>query len=180
MPVKRSLKLEGLLKENSVESSDIQRKRSNITFSPTTGTCLMNSFNSPTRPKEQKHRNGPSNEKRAKLNDLNSRLAERKESTTDDNDEFMILLSEVEKSSEKIMEIMQNLSSLQALQGRKEFESIIGISCAPCFLKREMRKTKELMTKVVKQKLLKKRNAGPPNKGLHHLDSYEFLKASLN
>ncbi|PNJ71700.1 ITGB3BP isoform 8 [Pongo abelii] len=92
---------------------------------------------------------------------------------------FMMLLSKVEKLSEEIMEIMQNLSSIQALEGSRELENLIGISCASRFLKREMQKTKELMTKVNKQKLFEK-STGLPHKESCHLDSYEFLKAILN
>nr|XP_020011061.1 centromere protein R isoform X1 [Castor canadensis] len=65
---------------------------------------------------------------------------------TENNDEFMILLSEVEKSSEEITEIMQNLSSIQALEGNRELENLIGISHAPCSLKREVERTKELLS----------------------------------
>ncbi|XP_004369068.2 centromere protein R isoform X1 [Trichechus manatus latirostris] len=180
MRAKRSLRLEGLLEENSLGPSKIQRKKSIATYSPTTGTCQMSPFASPTSSKEQEHRNGPSNGKKEKLNNLNSRLTERKEPRTNDNDEFMMLWSKVEKSSEEIMEIMQNLSSIQALKGRKELENLIGISCASSFLQREMQKTKELMRKVTKQRLFEKRSTGLPNKELRHLDSYEFLKASLN
>uniref|UniRef100_G3QPX6 Integrin subunit beta 3 binding protein n=1 Tax=Gorilla gorilla gorilla TaxID=9595 RepID=G3QPX6_GORGO len=175
--VKRSLKLDGLLEENSFDPSEITRKKSVITYSPTTGTCQMSLFASPTSSEEQKHRNGLSNEKRKKLN--HPSLTESKESTTKDNDEFMMLLSKVEKLSEEIMEIMQNLSSIQALEGSRELENLIGISCASHFLKREMQKTKELMTKVNKQKLFEK-STGLPHKESRHLDSYEFLKAILN
>ncbi|XP_063657245.1 centromere protein R isoform X5 [Pan troglodytes] len=160
--VKRSLKLDGLLEENSFDPSKITRKKSVITYSPTTGTCQMSLFASPTSSEEQKHRNGLSNEKRKKLN--HPSLTESKESTTKDNDEFMMLLSKVEKLSEEIMEIMQNLSSIQALEGSRELENLIGISCASHFLKREMQKTKELMTKVNKQKLFEK-STGLPHKG---------------
>ncbi|KAM9688090.1 centromere protein R isoform 2-T3 [Trichechus inunguis] len=219
MRAKRSLRLEGLLEENSLGPSKIQRKKSIATYSPTTGTCQMSPFASPTSSKEQEHRNGPSNGKKEKLNNLNSRLTERKEPRTNDNDErmlikrrenvehnfkfswnphfleplrldgppklfpeiqngrvaaelifvnylyqFMMLWSKVEKSSEEIMEIMQNLSSIQALKGRKELENLIGISCASSFLQREMQKTKELMRKVTKQRLFEKRSTGLPNK----------------
>nr|XP_020011062.1 centromere protein R isoform X2 [Castor canadensis] len=78
---------------------------------------------------------------------------------------FMILLSEVEKSSEEITEIMQNLSSIQALEGNRELENLIGISHAPCSLKREVERTKELLTKVTKQKLLEKKSSGRLHKG---------------
>ncbi|XP_054191660.1 centromere protein R isoform X8 [Homo sapiens] len=59
--VKRSLKLDGLLEENSFDPSKITRKKSVITYSPTTGTCQMSLFASPTSSEEQKHRNGLSN-----------------------------------------------------------------------------------------------------------------------
>ncbi|KAM9108606.1 centromere protein R isoform 5-T5 [Megaptera novaeangliae] len=107
MPVKRSLKLDDLLKANSFDSSKVRRKISVTAYSPTTGTCQMSPFASPTSSKEQENKNGPSNGKRKNWNHL--RITERKESTTQDNDEFMVLLSKVEKSSDEFMEIMQNL-----------------------------------------------------------------------
>ncbi|XP_051020633.1 centromere protein R isoform X2 [Acomys russatus] len=92
---------------------------------------------------------------------------------------FMTLLSNIERSSEKTMEIMKNLRSIQALEGNRQLEDLIGISLVPCFLKGEVKKTKELMTKVIKQKLFEKKNSRIPRKE-HHLDSFEFLKAILN
>ncbi|XP_074232443.1 centromere protein R isoform X1 [Camelus bactrianus] len=160
MPVKRSLKLDGLLKANSFDSPKITRKKSITSYSPTTGTCQMSPFASPTSFKEQEHKNGPSNGRRKTC------ITKRKESTTQDNDEFMVLLSKVEKSSEEIIEVMQNLSSIQALEGSRELENLIGISRASCVLKREMQKTKELMTKVTKQKLFEKKSSGLPKEGL--------------
>ncbi|XP_053432399.1 centromere protein R isoform X2 [Nycticebus coucang] len=160
--VKRALKLDGLIKEKPFESSEIIRKLSITTYSPTTGTCQMSPFASPTNSEEQEYRSGPSYGKRKKLNHHN--LTEREESTTEDNDEFMILLSRVEKSSEEIMEIMQNLSSIQALEGSRELESLLGVSRISCFLQREMQKTKKLMTKVIEQKLFEKKSSGL----LHH------------
>ncbi|XP_006147591.1 centromere protein R isoform X2 [Tupaia chinensis] len=165
MPVKRSLKLDDLLEENSFDPSKTTRKKKSITtYSPTTGTCQISPFTSPTSSEEQEHRNGPSNGRRKNLNHLS--LTERKSSATKDNDEFMMLLSEVEKSSEEITEIIQNLSTIQALGGSRELENLIGISCTSCFSKEEMRKTKELMTKVIKQNLLEKKNSGLPHKGI--------------
>ncbi|XP_036090639.1 centromere protein R isoform X3 [Rousettus aegyptiacus] len=163
--VKRSLKLDGLLGANSLDPSEITRKRSITNYSPTTGTCRMSPFSSPTSSKEQEYENGPSNGKRKKLNHLS--LTKRKASTAKDN-EFMVLLSKVEKSSEEIMEIMQSLSIIQALEGSRELENLIGISCTSRFLKREMQKTKELMTKVIKQKLFEKKSSGLPNKDGDH------------
>ncbi|KAM8787832.1 centromere protein R isoform 2-T2 [Rhynchonycteris naso] len=177
MPVKRSLKLDDLSETNSFESSNITRKKNIKRYSPTTGTCRMSPFASPTSSEEQKHKNGPSNGKRKKLNHLS--LTKRKESTTKDN-ELMVLFSKVEKSSEEIKEIMQSLSITQALEGSKKLENLICVSHGLCFLEREMQKTKELMTKATKQKLFEKKNSELPNKELRHLDSYEFLKAILN
>ncbi|XP_008689008.1 centromere protein R isoform X3 [Ursus americanus] len=138
----------------------------------------MSPFASPASSKEQEHKNEPSNGKRKKLSHLN--LTKRKEPTTKDNDEFMVLLSKVEKSSEEIMEIMEKLSSIQALEGSRELESLLGISRPSCSLHREMQKTKELMIKVTEQKLFEKKSSGLPNKELYHLDSHEFLKGILN
>ncbi|XP_039089361.1 centromere protein R isoform X2 [Hyaena hyaena] len=159
MPVKRSLKLDHLLEAKSFDSSKTTRKKSITTYSPTTGTCQMSPFASPASFKEQEHKSEPSDGKRKKLNCLS--LTERKESTTKDNDEFMALLSKVEKSSEEIVEIMRNLRSIQALEGSRELGKLIGISRTSCFfLQREMQKTKELKS--------------------YRRDSYEFLKGILN
>ncbi|XP_008829299.1 centromere protein R [Nannospalax galili] len=162
MPVKRSLKLDDHFEEKSFDPSKISRK-SITAYSPTTGTCQMSPFSSPTTPKEQEHRNGPSNGKSKTLN--HPSLTEKKERRTKENDEFLVLLSKIEKSSEKIMEIMQNLSSIQALEDNRELENLIGISRVPCFLKREVEKTKELMTSVTKQKLFEKKSSKRPHKG---------------
>ncbi|XP_024421197.1 centromere protein R isoform X2 [Desmodus rotundus] len=177
MPVKRALKLDDPLEANSFGPSKITRKKSITDYSPTTGTCQMSPFASPTRSKEQEHKNGPSNGKRKELNHLS--LTKRKKSTTKD-DELMVLLSNIEKSSEEIVEIMQGLSSIQALESDRKLENLIGVSCGSCFLKSEIQKTKELMTKVIKQKLFEKKSSELSNKELQHLDSYEFLKAILN
>ncbi|XP_031233793.1 centromere protein R isoform X2 [Mastomys coucha] len=91
----------------------------------------------------------------------------------------MMLLSKIERSSEKTMEIMKNLSSIQALEGNRQLEDLIGVSLVSCSLKKEARKTKELMTKVIKQKLFEKKNSRTSPKD-HHLDSFEFLKTILN
>nr|XP_038966208.1 centromere protein R isoform X10 [Rattus norvegicus] len=79
---------------------------------------------------------------------------------------FMMLLSKIERSSEKTMEIMKNLSSLQALEGNRQLEDLLGVSLVPCSLKSEAKKTKELMTKVMKQKLFEKKNSRIPPKVL--------------
>ncbi|XP_016043380.1 centromere protein R isoform X2 [Erinaceus europaeus] len=177
MPAKRSLRLDDELDGNSLQPSKITREKKSITvYSPTTGTCQMSPFTSPTNTPEQKHKNGSSNGKRIKLNHLG--FTKRKESTLKDS-EFMLLLSKVEKSSEEIMEITQALNSIQALEGSRELENLIGFIRAPRFLKRDMQKTKELMTKATEQKLFEKKSSEQSNKDLRRLGSYEFLKAIL-
>ncbi|CAM9326695.1 unnamed protein product, partial [Rangifer tarandus platyrhynchus] len=160
----------------SFDSPKITRKKSAAAYSPTTGTCPMSPVASPTSSKKQENRNGPSNGKRENLNHLS--INKRKESTMQDN-EFMVLLSKVEKSSEEFMEIMQNLSSIQALKRSKELENLIGIPHASCVFKREMQKTKELMTNVIKQKLFKKKNSGLPNKGKEFLKKHTHYERQL-
>ncbi|CAK6441215.1 unnamed protein product [Pipistrellus nathusii] len=177
MPVKRSLKLDDPFEAHSFESSRITRKRSATNYSPSTGTCRLSPYASPISSKEQEHKNGPTNGKRKILNHLS--LTQRNKSTTKD-EELMVLLSKVEKSSEEIMEITQSLSITQALEDNRKLQNLIGISYGPCFLKREVKKMKELMTKVINQKLLEKKSSELSNKELYHLNSYEFLKAILN
>ncbi|CAO2588224.1 Centromere protein R [Lemmus lemmus] len=91
----------------------------------------------------------------------------------------MVLLSGIERSSEKNMEILKNLSSIQALKINRKLEDLIGVSLVPCSLKSEVEKTRALMTKATRQKLFDKKNSRIPPKE-HHLDSFEFLKAILN
>lgn len=79
-------------------------------------------------------------------------------------DRCMVLLSKVEKSSEESVEIVPSLSIIQALGGSQELEKLIGVSCASCLLKQEMQETKELMRKVVKQKLFKEKSSGCPDR----------------
>ncbi|XP_016063960.1 PREDICTED: centromere protein R isoform X2 [Miniopterus natalensis] len=177
MPVKRSLKLDDPLEANSLEPSKRTRKKSITNYSPTTGTCQLSLFASSTSSKEQEHKNGPSNGKRGKSD--HPSVTKRKASTAE-NDQLMVLLSKVEKSSEEIVKIIQSLSITQALENSRKLENLIGISYGPCFLKRELKKTKELLTKVIIQKLFEKKSSELSNKELRHLDSYEFLQAILN
>lgn len=115
------------------------KKKSSTAYSPTTGTYQLSPFSSPTIPREQEHRNRPSNGTR-KLNNLSS--PERQKSTVKGSDGPMMLLSKVERSSEKTMEIRNNLSSAQVLEGNRQLEDLIGASLVPCSLRREARKPK--------------------------------------
>nr|XP_048309109.1 centromere protein R isoform X2 [Myodes glareolus] len=176
MPARRSLKLDDLSAKKSFSPSKCRRKKSITTYSPTTGTYQMSPFSSPTTPKEQECGNGPSNGK-TKQNDLSSPT--REESTSKDSDEFMVLLSKIERSAENTTEIMKDLSSIQALKNNRKLEDLIGVSLVPCSLNSEVGRTRALMTKTTEQKLFDKKNSRIPPKE-HHLDSFEFLKAILN
>lgn len=112
-----------------------------------------------------------------KLNNLDS--PESKKSTTDADAEFLRLLSNVKKSSDEILEIMNDLSSIQALEGSRELENLIGFTRTPGLLKEELKKTEELMTKITKQKLFAKKISKVADQEMHHIDSYDFLKAIL-
>ncbi|XP_049631417.1 centromere protein R [Suncus etruscus] len=153
------------------------RKESIAAYSPTTGTRQMSPFGSPTNSKGQDHPNEPSNEKCGKLNNLN--LPESKKSTTDTDAEFMRLLSNVKRSSKEILDIMNDLSSIQALGGSRELENLIGFTRTPGLLQEELKKTEELMTKITKQKLFEKKISEVADQEMHHIDSYDFLKAIL-
>ncbi|XP_049992003.1 centromere protein R [Alexandromys fortis] len=159
MPARRSLKLDDLFVKKSFSPSKCRRKKSITTYSPTTGTYQMSPFSSSITPKEQECGNGPSNGK-TKQNSLSSPA--REESTAKDSDEFIVLLSKIERSAENIMEIMKNLSSIQALKNNRRLEDLIGVSLVPCSLKNEVEKTITLMTKAAEQKLFDKKNSRIP------------------
>lgn len=75
----------------------------------------------------------------------------------------MVLLPKVEKSSEESMGIVPSLS-VTGSGGSQELEELIGVSCASCCLKQEMQETKELMRKVVTQKLFEEKSSGRPDR----------------
>ncbi|XP_005878136.2 PREDICTED: centromere protein R [Myotis brandtii] len=227
MPVKRSLKLDDPFEAHSFEPSRITRKRGFTNYSPSTGTCRLSPYASPTNSKEQEHKNGPTNGKKKKLNHLS--LTQRNKSTTKDDElgptsgpepaatswswacqycprtgaETAAEQQRAYRSDERghpclVPHLKGNAFSFcplnmmlavglscclyydEALKDSRKLQNLIGISYGPCFLKREMKKTKELMTKVIKQKLFEKKSSELSNKELRQLDSYEFLKAILN
>ncbi|XP_065410044.1 centromere protein R isoform X2 [Chrysemys picta bellii] len=68
MPVKRALKLETLAKENPHEATPLKTRKKNLSsYSPTTGTCQISAFSSPTSHNVQKLGNGLSNDPSLKL-----------------------------------------------------------------------------------------------------------------
>ncbi|XP_065265842.1 centromere protein R [Emys orbicularis] len=182
MPVKRALKLETLAKENPHDATPLKTRKKNLSsYSPTTGTCQITAFSSPTSHNVQKLGNGLSNGDRDELNDSEVSLSRRGQSQTEEYDKFMVLQSEVENSLVRFLKMRQSLTSLQALEGSRELENIFGISDSSCNLKAEVQKTKVLMAQAEKQKLLKRSNAKhPAREYVQSGNSYEFLKSLIN
>uniref|UniRef100_A0A8C6YMR0 Integrin subunit beta 3 binding protein n=1 Tax=Nothoprocta perdicaria TaxID=30464 RepID=A0A8C6YMR0_NOTPE len=110
--VKRALKLDTIKKDNVTTPLKTKKKNLN-SYSPTTGTCQMSPFSSPT------------------SHNIVFNLLCR----------FMELQSKVKNSLAKILKIRENLKSLQALEGSRELENIIGVSDLSCILSAEMQKT---------------------------------------
>uniref|UniRef100_A0A8C8STJ2 Centromere protein R n=1 Tax=Pelusios castaneus TaxID=367368 RepID=A0A8C8STJ2_9SAUR len=162
MPVKRALKLETLPKQNTHEATPLKTRKKNLNlYSPTTGTCQISPFSSPTRHNVEKLRNNLCSEDRAELNDLQISLLRTGQPQTEEH-KFMVLQSEVENSLVRFLKMRQSLTSLQALEGSRELENIIGVSYSSCNLKAEVQKTKVLMAQAEKLKLLKRSNAKDP------------------
>uniref|UniRef100_A0A8C6YMB7 Integrin subunit beta 3 binding protein n=1 Tax=Nothoprocta perdicaria TaxID=30464 RepID=A0A8C6YMB7_NOTPE len=113
--VKRALKLDTIKKDNVTTPLKTKKKNLN-SYSPTTGTCQMSPFSSPT------------------SHNIVFNLLCR----------FMELQSKVKNSLAKILKIRENLKSLQALEGSRELENIIGVSDLSCILSAEMQKTQVL------------------------------------
>ncbi|NXV32794.1 CENPR protein, partial [Rissa tridactyla] len=117
------------------------RKENLSSYSPTTGTREMSPFSPPTSRNAQNLRNHPSND--GAKNDSESGLSRRGQPQTEE-DAFMELQSKVKRSLVSILKIRANLRSLQALEGSRELENIIGVSDSSCILSAEVQKTQAL------------------------------------
>ncbi|NXT44219.1 CENPR protein, partial [Pelecanoides urinatrix] len=125
------------------DATPLKTKKKNLnSYSPTTGTCQMSPFSSPTSHNAQNLRNRPSNDG-TEQNDSESRLSRRGQPQTEE-DAFMELQSKVKSSLVRIVKTRANLSSLQALEGSRELENIIGVSDLSCVLSAEVQKTQVL------------------------------------
>ncbi|NXN75687.1 CENPR protein, partial [Himantopus himantopus] len=123
------------------DATPLTTKKENLnSYSPTTGTRQMSPFSSPTSHNAQNFRNRPSN---AEQNDSESKLSRRGQPQTEE-DAFMELQSKVKNSLVRILKIRASLTSLQALEGSRELENIIGVSDFSCILSAEMQKTQVL------------------------------------
>uniref|UniRef100_A0A8C9F9T5 Centromere protein R n=1 Tax=Pavo cristatus TaxID=9049 RepID=A0A8C9F9T5_PAVCR len=87
-----------------------------------------------------------------------SRLSRRGQPQTV-KDAFAALQSNVRSSLVRILKARENLTSLQALEGSRELENIIGVSDSSCILSAEVQKTQALMSQAEELQLLK-RNRG--------------------
>ncbi|XP_050757095.1 centromere protein R isoform X2 [Gymnogyps californianus] len=179
MSVKRALKLDAVKKDNPSDETPLKTKKKNLnSYSPTTGTRQMSPFSSPTSHNAQNLRNHPSNG--TEQNDSESRLSRRGQPQTEE-DAFMELQSKVKSSLVRILKIRANLTSLQALEGSRELENIIGVSDLSCVLSAEVQKTQVLMSQAEELQLLK-RNHGklPAREYVQTASSSAFLKSLLD
>ncbi|NXT18654.1 CENPR protein, partial [Syrrhaptes paradoxus] len=118
------------------------KKKDLISYSPTTGTRQMSPFSSPMSHKAQNLGNHPSTDG-TEQNDSKSTLPRRGQPQTEE-DAFTELQSKVKNSLARILKIRANLTSLQALEGSRELENIIGVSDSSCDLSAELKKTQAL------------------------------------
>ncbi|KAM6077966.1 centromere protein R isoform 1-T1 [Theristicus caerulescens] len=179
--VKRALKLDTVKKDNPSDATPLKIKKKNLnSYSPTTGTRQMSPFSSPTSHNAQNLRNHPSNGDGTEQNGSESRLSRRGQPQTE-KDAFMELQSKVKSSLVRIVKIRANLTSLQALEGSRELENIIGVSDLSCILSAEVQKTQVLMSQAEELKLLKRNHGKLPARGyVQPASSAAFLKSLLD
>ncbi|KAM8805547.1 centromere protein R [Eudromia elegans] len=182
MSVKRALKLDTVKKDNLSEATPLKTKKKNLSsYSPTTGTCQMSPFSSPTSHNVQNFRNDLSNADEREQKDSEIGLSRRGQPQTEEKVAFMELQSKVKNSLPRILEIRENLKSLQALEGSRELENIIGVSDLSCILSAEMQKTQVLMSQAEELQLLKRSHGKlPAREYVQTAGSSEFLKSLLD
>ncbi|XP_055581118.1 centromere protein R isoform X2 [Falco biarmicus] len=174
MSVKRALKLDSVKKNNSFISTPLKTKKKNLNcYSPTTGTCQLSPFSSPISHNAQNLGNRPSDGDGIKQNDSESRLPRRGQPQTEDT-AFKELQFKVKSSLVRALEKRANLTSLQALEGSRELENIVGVSDSSCILSAEVQKTEMLMSQAEELQLLKRNHGKLPAQGLNSLCCGEF------
>ncbi|KFQ36009.1 Centromere protein R, partial [Merops nubicus] len=137
------------------------KKKNLNSYSPTTGTREMSPFSSPVSHTAQNLRNHPSNGDGTKESDLESKSPRRGQPPSEQA-KFMELQSKVKSSVARILKIRANLTNLQALEGSRELENIIGVSNSSCSLSAEVQKTQVLMSQAEELQLLKRNHGKPP------------------
>ncbi|KAM6415296.1 centromere protein R [Rhynochetos jubatus] len=181
MSVKRALNLDPVKKDKPSDATPLKTTKKNLnSYSPTTGTCQMSPFSSPTSHNAQNLRNHPSNGDGTEWEQPESKLSRRGQPQTQEH-AFLELQSKVNNSLVRILKIRANLASLQALEGSRELENIIGVSDLSCALSAEMRKTQALMSQAEGLQLLKKTTGELPAQEPVQTDSsFAFLKSLLD
>ncbi|XP_053326060.1 centromere protein R [Spea bombifrons] len=159
LPVRRSLKLD-TIEKNKNERSRPKTPVPLHSYSPTTGTRQMSPFTA-VKKRSAKSLGQERTQGRADADGYSEaaepEVASRGQRPTDENDELLELLSEVEKSVTSFLKMRQSLKNLQALEGSKEPELLLGPGDPSTDLKAELRKTKVLITEARKKKKQKTR-----------------------
>ncbi|NWS15711.1 CENPR protein, partial [Pachyramphus minor] len=122
------------------------KKKNLNSYSPTTGTCQISPFSSPVSHNEQNPKNPP-----AKVSGDESNW----NCFTFSGSRFLKLQSQVRSSLPRILKIRANLTSLQALEGSRELENILGVSDSSRALSAEVQKTQKLLSQAEELQLLK-------------------------
>ncbi|XP_017660855.1 PREDICTED: centromere protein R isoform X3 [Lepidothrix coronata] len=144
MSVKRALKLDTVKKDNPSDATPQKVRKKNLSsYSPTTGTRQMSPFSSPVSLKEQNPRNTPAKGGEREQSNSHTGLSRRGQPPTE-QDGFLKLQSQVRSSLARILKIRANLTSLQALEGSRELENILGVSDSSRALSAEVQKTQTL------------------------------------
>ncbi|NXI57630.1 CENPR protein, partial [Chloroceryle aenea] len=148
-------------------------------YSPTTGTCQMSPFSSPVSHTAQNSRTHPSDGFESKQSNSESRLPRRGQPQAEE-DAFMELQSKVKSSLVRILKIRASLTSLQALEGSRELENIIGVSDVSCPLSAAVQKTQVLLSQAEELQLLKRNHRKlPGQESAQTPSSAAFLKSLL-
>lgn len=183
MSAKRSLQLDGVKKCNPSEATPLTKKKNLNLYSPTTGTRQISPFSSPTSRNARDLRNGLSNDLPGdgnKQNELEIRLSRRGQCQAE-KDAFAELQSKVKSSLVRFLKTRASLTNLQALEGSRELENIIGVSDLSCVLSAEVQKTQVLMGQAEELQLLE-RNHGklPAQEYARAADSAAFFRLLLD
>ncbi|XP_032552868.1 centromere protein R isoform X3 [Chiroxiphia lanceolata] len=180
MSVKRALKLDTVKKDNPSDATPQKVKKKNLnSYSPTTGTCQMSPFSSPVSHNEQNPRNPPAKGGGREQSNSDTGLSRRGQPPTE-QDGFLKLQSQVRSSLTRILKIRANLTSLQALEGSRELENILGVSDSSRALSAEVQKTQTLLSQAEELQLLKANHGKLPAPGyIQTVGSTEFLNSLL-
>ncbi|NWW19660.1 CENPR protein, partial [Falcunculus frontatus] len=144
-----------------LDATPQRAKRSDLSsYSPTTGTCQLSPFSSPTSHGAQNPGNPPADDGNEQ-SDSESGLSRRGQPQTE-HDVFLELQSQVRHSLPRILKIRANLTNLKALEGSRELENIIGVSHSSCALSAELQKTQALVSQAEKLQLLKANHGKVP------------------